>query len=369
VNRPIACLALLTDAYGGRGGIAQYNRDLARALASSPEIRAVEILPRIAPDPPGDAPDKVRQHDPRPGRLGYCLEALRLAAQIKPELILCGHLYMAPLAALLAWRTKARLVVQTHGVEAWPRASLAQRLAVARADVVLAVSRDTRARVLDWADLPADRVRVAPNTVAEDFSPGDGAAMRARLGLTDQFVILSVGRLDARDGYKGQDRVIPLLPGLVIPGREVVYLVAGEGDDQPRLEALAWEHGAQRQVRFLGHVPRADLPDLYRAAQLFALPSGGEGFGIVFLEAMACGVPAIGLAVGGAVDALCDGELGIAASEADFAPALRRACRDVASGALIAGEPLAQRVTRRFGRMAFARRIHEAIGPLERAAA
>jgi phosphatidylinositol alpha-1,6-mannosyltransferase len=365
----MTCLALLTDAYGGRGGIAQYNRDLAEALVLSDAVGAVEILPRIAPEPPGDPPAKIRQRAARPGRVAYSLDALRLASRLKPDLVICGHLYMAPLAALVAWRTQARLVVQTHGVEVWPRASPAQRWAVARADIVLAVSRDTRARLLDWAGIAPDRVRVAPNTVAEDFTPGDGAAMRARLGLSDQFVILSVGRLDAREKYKGHDRIIPLLPDLAPPGRDIVYLIAGEGDDRPRLEALAREQGAEHRVRFLGHVPRAELPDLYRAAQLFALPSRGEGFGIVFLEAMACGVPAIGLAVGGAVDALCDGELGMAVCEADFPAAFRKACRDVAGGAVLAGEPLARRVTATFGREAFARRIHEAIGPLHRSAA
>jgi phosphatidylinositol alpha-1,6-mannosyltransferase len=363
----MTCLALFTDAYGGRGGIAQYNRDLVETLAA--EVRVIEILPRTAPDPPGDTPAKIHQHDARQGRVDYSIEAFRLAARVKPDVVICGHLYMAPLAALVAWRTRAPLVIQTHGVEVWPRASTAQRLAVARADLVLAVSHDTRARLLDWADISPDRVRVAPNTVAEDFTPGDATAARARLGLRDQFAILSVGRLDARDRYKGHDRIIPLLASLETAGREVVYLIAGEGDDQPRLEALARGHGVEQKVRFLGHVPRAELPDLYRAAQLFALPSGGEGFGIVFLEAMACGVPAIGLAVGGAVDALCHGELGIAVSEADFATAMRGACRAVVDGDLLAGEALAERVRQRFGRAAFTRRIHAAISPLQRSAA
>src|SRR5690606_18991980 len=115
-----------------------------------------------------------------------------------------------------------------------------------------------------------------------------------------QAVIVSVGRLDRRERYKGQDRVIAALPELAAAGLDPLYLVAGSGDDQPRLEALAAAGGVAHRTRFLGKVPAADLPDLYRAADVFALPSTGEGFGIVFLEAMACGAPAVGLAAGGA---------------------------------------------------------------------
>ena len=135
------------------------------------------------------------------------------------------------------------------------------------------------------------------------------------------------------------------------------YLIAGEGDDGPRLAAIAQECGVSDQVRFLGHVSRETLPDLYRAAQLFLLPSTGEGFGIVLLEAMACGTPALCLARGGAMDALGDGELGVAVNDDDLRASLLRACGDVRYGRLESGETLAGRVRDRFGRRGFERRI------------
>jgi phosphatidylinositol alpha-1,6-mannosyltransferase len=351
------CLALLTDAFGGRGGIAQYNRDLTTALARDPSFASIEILPRVAPEDAGPLPVKVRQHQPRLGRLSYVLAAWRLASQLQPDVIFCGHLFMVPLGVTLARRFGARLIVQVHGVEAWARPSWLLRRALERADLILAVSRDTRARVLAWADIIPERVRVASNTVALDFTPGDSGAARAALGLSDEFVLLTVGRLAASERYKGHDRIIPALKPLLDAGMNPVYLIVGDGDDRPRLEALARECGVRPQVRFLGHVPRDALPNLYRAAQIFVLPSLGEGFGIVLLEAMACGTPAVGLAHGGAMDALCDGELGVALEVDDVRAGLMRACNASFAGKLEAGDALARKVEARFGRSAFERRV------------
>ena len=128
--------------------------------------------------------------------------------------------------------------------------------------------------------------------------------------------------MDARERYKGHDRVIQALPQLVAAGHDVIYVVVGEGDDVGRLEALAVETGVADRVRFVGAVNRETLVDVYRAADLFVMPSTGEGFGIAFLEAMACGTPAVGLAIAGANDALADGELGAAVAESDLVGAI-----------------------------------------------
>jgi phosphatidylinositol alpha-1,6-mannosyltransferase len=164
---------------------------------------------------------------------------------------------------------------------------------------------------MSYCDLIPERVLVLNNTVQSRFTPGDRLAARTKFGLGDEFVLLTVGRLDARERYKGHDRVIAALPLLHHrEGRQIVYHIAGDGDDRVRLEAAAKTAGVAERVRFLGQVPAADLPDLYRSADLFVLPSHGEGFGIAFLEATASGTPALGLAAGGAPDALGDGALG-----------------------------------------------------------
>ena len=347
-RRRIAVLALVTEAFGGRGGIAQYNRDLIEALAG--HVGPLLVLPRLAPDAPA-SPQGVEQAPPRPSKLGYLVETLRLAFTHEVELVFCGHLFMAPLALLVCRITGARLVLQVHGIEAWSAPSPLRRYAAARSDLVLCVSRDTRRRVLAWLGGPPERVAVLANTVRPIFRPGDRGEARRRMDLpAEAALLLSVGRLSGSERYKGQDRVIAALPSLTAARPGLTYVVAGDGDDRPRLEALAKSLGVQESVRFLGAVADADLVSLYQAVDLFVLPSTGEGFGIVFLEAMASGTPALGFADGGAADALGDGRLGHIADPADLAGAILAAldAPPAARGALPAA------VEARFGRAAFA---------------
>jgi phosphatidylinositol alpha-1,6-mannosyltransferase len=319
-----AMLALVTDAFGGRGGIAQYNRDLLGALAGTGAVSSIRVFPRLAPDPV-ETPSGIIQDPPRRDRVRYAIAALRVALTKRADVIFCGHLYMAPLCALIARLRRAKLIVQMHGIEAWPRPSRLQRAAVEAADLVVCVSRFTRASVLSWAAVAPERLVVLPNTVAPEFKPGDRSVLRAAWGLQGKRVLLTVGRMDSRERYKGHDRVINAIPELVAAGQDVVYLIVGEGDDRRRLENCASEAGVADRVRFVGSVERPRLIDIYRAADLFVMPSTGEGFGIAFLEAMASGTPALGLAVAGAQDALADGELGTSVTESELTAALARA--------------------------------------------
>jgi phosphatidylinositol alpha-1,6-mannosyltransferase len=316
-------LALVPDAYGGRGGIAQYNRDFLGALAESGLLSSITVLPRQTIDHP-DPPRRIQQLRARPKRFWYSLTALRMAVARRIDVVFCGHLFMAPLAALIAWMKGAKLIVQTHGIEAWPCPSKLQRAAVERADLVLSVSRYTRAAVLGWAAIAPERALVVPNKVREMFRPGDGKARRAALGLNGKRVLLTVGRMVASERYKGHDKVMAAIRELVKQGHDISYLIVGEGDDRSRLEAWASELGLSDRVTFLGAVDPQTLLETYRAADLFVMPSTGEGFGVSFLEAMASGIPALGLDAAGARDALGEGEWGTAVSEKDLVSAIGR---------------------------------------------
>lgn len=342
-------LALVTDAFGGYGGIAQYNRDFIAAAASSGLFTHIQSMPRIAPLPTGGLPPSVAQARPVRNRFVYSLRAIIFALRVRPTIIFNAHIYHSPLAYALARITGATLVSQVHGTEVWDGIPRHCRRALERSDLILAVSRDTRSRVLSAVTIAPEKVAVLGNTVGDEFTPGDRVAARRRFGVGDERAILTVARLDDRDGYKGHDRIIRLLPEIRRRGIDVTYLIAGLGPDLDRLRRLAADLEVEAQVRFLGMVSLEDLPDLYQAADLFALPSTGEGFGIVFLEAMACGTPAIGLAVGGAPDALGDGDLGLCPAPEAFEDALL---------AMLAADAdrnasLPMRVHERFGREPF----------------
>lgn len=319
-ERPVKVLALVTDAYGSRGGIARYNRDLLGALGLAGNAGVV-VLPRIAPDAE-TTPSNVRQERAKGGRVSYSAQALNLARRERPDVVFCGHVYMAPLAALVARIVGARLIVQLHGIEAWTRPDALVRAAVERADAVFCVSRHTRAAALSWANIAPEKIIVIPNTVGADFAAGGTSDLRAELGLSECKVLLTVGRLHPAERYKGHDRVIAALPAVAARGHDVVYVIVGEGEDQSRLAALAADAGVADRVIFLGGVDHERLRRAYLMADLFVMPSTGEGFGIAFLEAMASGTPALGLADGGARDALGDGSLGGIATEANLADAI-----------------------------------------------
>lgn len=354
-------LALLTDAWGAGGGIAQFNRDwIAAACAAG---ATVDVLARGAADvAAGPPPSGARVIGARLGRLAFTRRAFS-AARAQPDLVFCGHLHLAPVAAWVARRAGCPWWLQLHGIEAWARPGTLRRTAAARADLLVAVSRCTRHRALAWWDGEPWRARVLPNTVDPLFAPGPrDAALASRLGIDDGPVLLTVGRLAASEAYKGHDRVLRALPALAARFPGLRYVIAGDGDDRPRLERLARELGVDERVRFTGVVAHADLPGLYRLADAFAMPSTGEGFGIAFLEAMACGVPALGLAGDGSVDALGDGELGLVVEENALAAELAR----LVSGVSPVGHALAAAVHERFGshrfRTTVARLLGEAAG-------
>src|SRR6185437_16070655 len=124
-------LALVTDAFGGEGGIARYNRDLLEALASAGY--SVRALPRAARK--GFAlPGGIQQDPPRRGRIAFAVAALLAGIRYRPELVFCGHLFLAPLAFLIARLTRAKLIIQMHGIEALSQPSQLQRAAVETAD-------------------------------------------------------------------------------------------------------------------------------------------------------------------------------------------------------------------------------------------
>jgi phosphatidyl-myo-inositol dimannoside synthase len=305
-------LALVTDAFGGAGGIAQYNRDLVRALALCPGTKRLVVVPRLGDLDDEALPAGVCQLKPRVNQIAYLLAALGAAIKLGPfDFVFCGHMHLAPLAALLARQHRIPMWLQLHGWEAWEQPSRAERWAAEQAALITSVSRYTRRRFLSIVGGDPLRVRVLPNTVDPVFSPGAKSdALLDRYGLRGKLVILTVGRLDPHERCKGHDKVIKALPQIMKTFGNVVYLVVGEGHDRGRLEALGRDVGVEDAVMFAGRVKPEELPQVYRLADLFVMPSTQEGFGIVFLEASASGVRTVGGKTDGSVDALADGALG-----------------------------------------------------------
>ena len=348
-------LALVTDAFGQGGGIARYNRDFLSAAALSADVEHITILPRCASGTL-ETPEKVTQCAAQKMRVSYAAVATKLALRRRPHLIFCGHLHIAPLALILSRVLGVPYWLQIHGIEAWTKPAALRRRAIESANRVLFVSRYSRKRALDWANVDWDRTAVISNTVDDAFRPAPRREdLRAGLGLAGGRVLLTVGRMSAAERYKGHDLVIQALPSILRSHPDILYVIVGDGDDRPRLQHLAEHLRVADRVRFAGAVPAAELPDYYRLADLFVMPSTGEGFGIVYLEAMACGVPALGTGLDGSCDALRDGDLGISVGKEALDVAICGALREHASIDRVA---LAAQVRELFGQDRFRAAVH-----------
>jgi glycosyltransferase involved in cell wall biosynthesis len=116
--------------------------------------------------------------------------------------------------------------------------------------------------------------------------------------------------MEATEQYKGYENVLLALPEVLVRFADARYLIVGDGPDRPRIEALARRIGVAENVIFAGYVPNEELPEHYNLCDLFAMPSKGEGFGIVFLEALACGKPVVAGNKDASVEPLLNGKLG-----------------------------------------------------------
>jgi len=326
---PRRILALVADAFGSEGGIATYDRNLIASLASCRDVAEVVVVPRRGKSTI-KLPPRVHQLRSVGGRAAYSLAALWAARSHRTiDIVFCGHLYMAPAAAAVAKIVGAHLWIQIHGLEAWHALSSPYRTSIEAATLITAVSRDTRRRLLEWVAIDPGRVKVLPNTLDPRFQPGaKSRELLDRYNLHNKKVLMTVSRLSAKERYKGHDRVLRALPRVLSQHPEVMYLIVGDGDDRKRLERLATEHGVDDKVCFVGQVDDQRIVDYFRLADVFVMPSTAEGFGIVFIEAMASGATVIGGNKDGSLDALCDGLLGKAIdpeSDEDLLEALNSA--------------------------------------------
>jgi len=222
------------------------------------------------------------------------------------------HISLAKLSALPGSPLRKRCVL-TYGIEVWRPLTMAERKALRRADAVIAISEYTRSEILRRTPLAPEKIKL----IAPSLDPYWAADSQPPATAVPP-VILTVTRMAKDENYKGVDSVIRSLPEVVKQVGPVDYRVVGRGDDAPRLKALAEESGVSRYVTFAGELSADALRQQYRNCSLFVMPSEKEGFGIVFLEAMAYGKAVIGGAHGGTPSVIQDGETGLLVERFDI---------------------------------------------------
>jgi glycosyltransferase involved in cell wall biosynthesis len=253
-------------------------------------------------------------------RIQFVLAAQRVAGR-KPALVIALHPHLAPIVwSMQARDRKFRSMIFTHGIEVWQPLGWPRGAAVRRANLVIGPSADTvqhliseqrlspgKVQRLAWGSDPEFEARVAA-TASLSVPPG--------FPRTGQ-IILTVGRWDPAERYKGADTLISALPSVLRKAPDASLVLVGDGDDRPRLEHLARNLGVSERAHFLHDLTPDQLFACYANCNVFALPSRGEGFGMVFLEAMACAKPTIGGAHGGIPDIVEDGVTGLLVPHGD----------------------------------------------------
>lgn len=290
-------LAFVPEAFGGRGGIAQYDRSFLRAVCSHPGLEGAVVLPRIVRDPVDSLPERlVFREGAAGGKIRYLAEAGRETARSEDyAAVFCGHLNLLSPAWLVSRRFQVPLFVALYGIDAWRAGNRRQQWLLEGVDRFVAISEYTKRRFLSWSGVAKAKVTVIPCCLEPgDFRPGPKPGLLLdRYRLRDRTVLLTVGRMSPHERYKGHDRILEILPTIAVTVPDVAYLVVGEGGDRPRLEEKARELGVADRVVFTGFVSESEKADHYRIADAFVMAGWGEGFGIVFLEALACGVPVV----------------------------------------------------------------------------
>ena len=300
----------------------------------------------------------------------FASECLGETWRERPSLIISTHLHFGPLAQVAHRCFGIPYVLVAHGIDAWRLNSAPRQRALRKANLVLAVSHYTRDCLINEAGLDTKYVKILPNTFAQErftIAPKSPQLLR-RYGLKATTpVILTVCRLDDTEGYKGYDRIIRALPEILRAVPDARYLLVGKGSDRPRIEKLIVEAGVQESVILAGFVPDEELAEHYNLCDIFAMPSQAEGFGIVYLEALACGKPVLAGNKDGSRDALADGELGLLVNPDDTAEVaaeiIRVLRREHSHPKIFNPELLRQQVIKLFGFEAFRRTIADQLGP------
>lgn len=237
---------------------------------------------------------------------------LMTIARWRPDVVISGHIIAAP-AGLVAQRFLGIPLVQyVYADEFRTRSELAKTV-VRRAARVIAIS-DYTAELALSAGVPPERLH--------RIRPGIAPPRAVRCRRDETPTILTIARLVA--DYKGHDRIVAALPGIREEIPDVCWIVIGDGPRRPEIEQMVRSAGLESCVDFLGSVSDAERDGWLDRAHVFAMPSrlpkggiGGDGFGLVFLEASSHGLAVVAGNVGGAVDAVVDGETGVLVDPTD----------------------------------------------------
>jgi len=360
-SRPIDLL--VPEVFAREGGIQVYSRTLIRALRQLRPHTPLRVFSRN--DYPRDLPtngwEGVEWHPAAGSSWRLAASLLSAVRRRRPQLLISTHANYAPLQWLHNRLTGSPSWCSAHGIEVWSMRRGPRRSALANLQQLLPVSRFTADRLRQQLAPSCPPLALLPNCVdpGRFFPSPPSSELLARYSLNrDQPKIFTLSRLSRSDAYKNIDRLIEAVPPLLATWPDLRLIVGGDGDDRARLQFRAKTLGVAQHVIFTGRLRDAELADHHHLATLFALPSSGEGFGIVFLEALACGRPVLAGNRDGSSEPLGHGRFGLLVDpELPLAPALASLLARQGRSLWFQPQKLAEAVVLEFGFEGFCLRL------------
>ncbi len=385
-------LFLVPELFTNTGGIQQFNNHLLNALLelghtlSIVSMNDTSQLPNLSTAHLLNFPTSqllnfspCARHRPIRKPL-FIMETLKQVLSFKPDLILCGHVNFSPLCMVLSKSFKIPYFTLTYGVDVWNLNGL-KPSGLKHSQGVITISNYTKWVMLEQLkNYPNDKISLLyPTFDSERFKPGPKPKYlmeKWEIKESDK-VILTIARLSKSEKYKGYDKVILALSKLLNLSSSLLlnfstsqllnfkYILGGSGDDIDRIKGLIRENRLEDEVILTGFIPDEEIVDYYNLCDVFVMPSKGEGFGIVFLEALACGKPVIAGNKDGSVDAVLNGEVGILI-DPDYIENIKKAIMDVCKGDVdkkyLDGSYLRSRVIEEYGFNKFKQKLESILG-------
>lgn len=289
-----------------------------------------ELLQRTSEEIAGAAPKVVSLDQRRAATVGvkrqvrYFMRLLAAQWGSDPSWWLFAHVGIARAQRWVPRPLRKPYAVLLYGTEAWDVAlSESRRMALRDARLRIAISPHTARRAMEThPDVGSVRHCLLGLMEPPTYSPAEvDDELIARLAVES---VLIVGRMSVMDRYKGHDELLECWPALLERRPQAQLVVVGTGDDRERLQRKAGELGLGRNVLFTGFLSAATLDVMLHRVALFAMPSRGEGFGLVYIEAMRAGLPCIGSSLDAAEDVIVDGRTGFLVHPSDRAQLVMR---------------------------------------------
>ncbi|MCZ4244692.1 glycosyltransferase family 4 protein [Pedobacter punctiformis] len=329
-------LFLTLNTFSLTGGIEKVNRTFSKVLDDLQKTGEVEACTSMSmyddqPDVRYISANNFKGFNGKRSRFGISA----LLKGITTDMIILSHINLLIFGKMIKTiHPKKRIILFAHGIEVWSGLPGWKIKFLKQHCEIWAVSNFTSQKLLDY-QIPERNIKILNNCLDPYFTPSLSLEkpknLLAKYNLqSSQPVLFTLSRISSKEQYKGYDQVINALSQVLQKYPDLIYILAGKADDDEknRIESLIKQHRLEHNVMLTGYLADEEIPEHFNLADIFVMPSKGEGFGISFIEAATSGCAIIGGNKDGSTDALLNGELGTLV-DPDHLPELENAIFDL----------------------------------------